>query len=304
MKTESVNTLDSSFSLRTRPVGDASDRHVSLVVCDPLEKAGFAHTFSTRAGGVSGETGNDLNLAYRDDNTTRVDENRRRFLTAFHAALSGVSSTEPIVVTSRQTHSADYEIIRSPESARDWQMRSRQDDGEFGPARDAFLSKVPGVLVGIKTADCVPLFLADAETGVVAAVHAGWRGTLSRIAQCVVQALERDFGCRPENLLAALGPAACGACYEVGEDLAEQFRAASSTWTAFIRPYPGGRPRLDVSGINAAQLIECGLDPKKIFACGLCTIHQNQLFFSHRKEGASGKPVGRQLSVIAARSDG
>jgi YfiH family protein len=175
-----------------------------------------------------------------------------------------------------------------------------------GREGDALVSDDPEVAVAVRAADCVPLLLADPESGAVAAVHAGWRGTAAGAAGAAVRSLARDWGARPEDLVAAIGPSIGACCYEVGSELVDAFAAAGhprhliDRW--FLAP-PGGRGnrsaaalRLDVAGANRDQLILAGLREEHVFMCGLCTAMHLDVLTSYRAEKDK---AGRLSGVIA-----
>ena len=183
------------------------------------------------------------------------------------------------------------------------------------PDADILVSDDPGIAVAVRAADCVPLLLADARTGVVAAVHAGWRGTAAGAATAAVDALSREFGSTPGDLIAAIGPSIGPCCYEVGSDLVDAFAAAGHArhlihrW--FVSPparrdaarcglQPQTRPslRLDVAGANRDQLILAGVPDEHIYACGLCTAMHLDVLTSFRAEK---EKAGRLAAVIRAR---
>ena len=162
---------------------------------------------------------------------------------------------------------------------------------------DALVSDDPEIAVAVRVADCVPLLLADPETGAVAAVHAGWRGTAGSVAAAAVRSLTSGWGTRPEDLVAAIGPSIGACCYEVGSELVDAFAVAGhprhliDRW--FLAP-PGGRGNrnaaalaLDVAGANRDQLVLAGVRPENIFTCGLCTAEHLELLTSYRVEKES-----------------
>jgi purine-nucleoside/S-methyl-5'-thioadenosine phosphorylase / adenosine deaminase len=159
------------------------------------------------------------------------------------------------------------------------------------PEADAATASEPGWILGVETADCLPLLLVDPERRAVAAVHAGWRGTAAGVAMRAVEAL-RTAGSRPEHLLAALGPAIGPCCYEVGEELEAVFGPRGS---GFFRPGPRGRPHLDVRAANHRQLVESGLRPDRIQDVDECTYCRDDLYHSYRR---SGPDAGRMLSFV------
>jgi polyphenol oxidase len=171
------------------------------------------------------------------------------------------------------------------------------------PEADAFVSCSPRLAVAIRVADCVPLLMADRTRGVVAAVHAGWRGTAARAAVAAIDALEREFGTTPRDIVAAIGPSIGACCYEVGSELVDAFAAAGheryliDRWFATPAPPRGSRERqklrLDVAGANRDQLILAGVPEEQIYLSGLCTAMQLDVLTSFRVEKeASGRLAG------------
>ena len=177
------------------------------------------------------------------------------------------------------------------------------------PEADIFVSNDPEVAIAVRAADCVPLLMADSKTGAVAAVHAGWRGTAAGAATAAVEALGREFGTRPEDLVAAIGPSIGACCYEVGPELVDAFAAAGHArhlidrWFATPPPERGSRERtplrLDVAAANRDQLMLAGVAEEHIHMSGLCTAMHLDLLTSFRKEKDL---AGRLAGVIRARS--
>ncbi len=162
---------------------------------------------------------------------------------------------------------------------------------EGRPHADAAVADEPGLLLGIETADCLPVLLVDPVRRAVGAAHAGWRGTAAGVAARAVEALVAG-GSRPEDLLAALGPGIGPCCYEVGPELREAFGPGGQ---AFFRPGPRGRPHLDVRAANADQLEKAGLAPDRIHSVDECTYCQADQYHSYRREGKAG---GRMINVV------
>jgi YfiH family protein len=163
------------------------------------------------------------------------------------------------------------------------------------PEGDAALAEEPGLLLGIETADCLPVLLVDPRRRAVAAAHAGWRGTARGVVGVAAKALI-DSGSDPADLVAVLGPAAGPCCYEVGEEVRADFGAGAD---GFFRPGPRGRPHLDVPAANRAQLQAAGLRPEAIHRVDECTICQADLYHSYRREGKGG---GRMVSFVGFAS--
>ena len=270
----------------------------------------LVHGFSTRTGGVTtafrpGQRSGELNLGFSaSDVRDNVLENRRRLLDALGAP-------EAKLITLRQIHSS---LIRrvSPadlERAQPWKG-------------DGFMTDEPGVLLGIQTADCIPVLVADVKRKAVAAFHAGWRGTLKRIVENGVGRMRLEFRSRPEDLVAAIGPGIAACCYAVGEEVRSEFlsqfayAAALFTEVSASDPirekYPllfltarapghsnlGPSLHLDLFEANRRQLLDAGLRPDSITVIGDCTRCQNNRYFSYRAEQGF---TGRMLSIAGVR---
>ena len=187
-------------------------------------------------------------------------------------------------------------------------IRDAEDVPSPATEADALISIVPRIGIAVRAADCVPLLMADPVSGAVAAVHAGWRGTAAGIAQETVQTMRREFGAKPEHLLAAIGPSIAPCCYEVGSDLVDAFAAAGherhliARWFAIPPPPRGSRERpplrLDVAGANRDQLLLAGVPESQIFLSGLCTAMHLDVLTSYRAEK---ERAGRIAGVIGAR---
>ena len=159
------------------------------------------------------------------------------------------------------------------------------------PDADASLTQRAGELLAIETADCLPVLIVDASNLRVAAAHAGWRGTVAKVARHAVEALVA-LGSDPGELRVALGPSIGPCCYEVGADVEEAFGPAGSR---FLERRPSGRSHLDVAEANRTQLEEAGVLPSHIDKVNLCTRCREDLFFSYRRDGAY---AGRMISVV------
>jgi YfiH family protein len=174
---------------------------------------------------------------------------------------------------------------------------------------DALATNQPGVALAVRAADCVPMLMAAPASGIVAAVHAGWRGTAARVAAAAVSTLERRFGCRPSDLVVAIGPSIGVCCYEVGSDLVDAFAAAGHARSVIDRWFVsrparrGSRERsrlhLDLVAASRDQLVLAGVPEDQIHACGLCTAMHLDVLTSYRAEQSR---AGRLVGVIARRS--
>jgi YfiH family protein len=256
------------------------------LICAPLEQDGFTNGFSTRGGGVSPMPQDSLNLAgFNEDDAENIYENRRRFLKLFAGdwTLTGCW----------QIHSADVRVVHSEQEA-------RPKPGVLGDEQycDALVSNTPRILLSVKTADCVPILIGDSNTGAFAAVHAGWRGTSTSIVLRAIENLIEQYGTRPTNLRAAIGPAANVCCYEVGSEVIDLFKERFPPSEHLLTPTREGHARIDLHQANRDQLIAAGVSSDRIHSAPLCTMDRNDLFFSYRHEKKLKGRVGRLMSVI------
>jgi polyphenol oxidase len=157
---------------------------------------------------------------------------------------------------------------------------------------DALISNQIGRRIGVRTADCVPILIADTRTRSVAAVHAGWRGTASRVARAAVERMKTEFGSQPEDLHAAMGPAIRECCYEVGAEVVRELALLFPEWPPAEK---AGKRHVDLVGANRRILVEAGVSPSRIYDCGRCTHCEPESFFSYRREPAN---PGRMTSSI------
>jgi YfiH family protein len=257
---------------------------VKVLVCTALEAAGFANGFSTRIGGVSPFPDGDLNLAgFNEDTAENIYENRRRFLGAFDGEYK--------LAMVWQVHGSDIKVVRGMD-----------DIGDSEENADAVISNIPGVLAGAKTADCVPVLIGDTRTGAFAAVHAGWRGTVRSIVSKTVSRMKTEFGSDPSDMVAAIGPAACGRNYEIGQDVIDEFADSHADSEKYFEPTRPGHALVDLHAANRDQLIAAGVSEERIFSAPYCTMERLDLFFSYRKEKKTNGKTGRLLSVIGRQT--
>jgi YfiH family protein len=208
---------------------------------------------------------------------------------SLHAQQSGSMqvrrATASHVIQLRQVHSDRIRVHH----------RGNNLTGEDTLGHDAVISDEEGVWLQVVTADCLPLLLYDPLLRVAGAAHAGWRGSVSNIAGKAVRVMQKEFGCRPENLLIGIGPSIGPCCYEVGKEvmdaLAERFR----NWESLVGRRRGQKGFLDLWEMNRQQLVREGVAEDRIFMAGLCTYCQPDLFFSYRREGSK---AGRMFSGL------
>ena len=275
-KSDEQILTDSGFYWRER-------NGVKILICRPLEENGFANAFSTRLGGVSPFPENDLNLAgFDEDSEENIAENRRRFLSIF--------DEDYLLTTVWQVHGDDVKIVRIVEDAANTEERF-----------DALTSNLSGILVGVKTADCVPVLLGDPVSGAFAAVHAGWRGTVESIVAKTAEKMKGNFGTDANDLICAIGPAATCKSYEIGQDVIDAFKKNFSTSGKYFTPTRDGHALIDLHLANKDQLIASGIADENIFVAPFCTMERTDLFFSYRIEKKKYAKTGRLLSVIGKK---
>ncbi|MGH9522096.1 MAG: peptidoglycan editing factor PgeF [Terriglobales bacterium] len=268
--------------------------------------AWLRHGFSTRAGGVSDCYGpGSLSLGItQEDTRENVQRNRELFFREIGA--TGTKGKPWPSVAMKQIHSSVvHTILRIP---------------EHPLAGDGLITREPGLVLTVRTADCIPVLLVDPEQRAVGAFHAGWRGTLARIVEKGVGEMRRAFGSQPEHLQAAIGPGIHRCCYEVSEDLKEKFASQFSYADALFEEVfssdpvhdkypllflnmrapghgdPPCTPHLDLIEANRRQLLDAGVPAENIWISDLCTSCRTDLLFSHRKE--KGR-TGRMVAAVA-----
>jgi YfiH family protein len=237
-------------------------------------------------GGVSPMPEVALNLAgFDDDDAENIYENRRRFLNLFEEVWTLASCW--------QQHGTDVRVVKSLEDA-------RPPENSLGETiyADALITDVPQILLGVKTADCVPVILGDARTGACASIHAGWRGTLRSIVPGTIKQMTAEFGTRAEDIRASIGPAAGVCCYEVGTEVIEAFRQKFSDADNLFTMTREGHALVDLQRANREQLIAAGVSSQRIHTAPLCTMCRTDIFFSYRNEKRLHGRVGRLMSVI------
>ncbi|MGH9733676.1 MAG: peptidoglycan editing factor PgeF [Candidatus Acidiferrales bacterium] len=273
----------------------------------------LVHAFSTRPGGESelqssaGRASERvLNLGFTDwDDRRNVLRNREKFTACIGAAAMDM-------VALRQMHS---DIVHRIEAA------------ASGPTLqgDALFTRERGILLTVQTADCVPILIADIRARAIAAIHSGWRGTLNRIAEKTLGRMKMEFGTRPEDVIAAIGPGIGGCCYEVGHEVAKEFAAQfpqahewfkgpfaaiasgdnDPNWLPWLTMAPPGhapeppRAHLDLMAANRSILAAAGVQPERIVVSQFCTSCRTDLLFSYRKE----RKTGRMMAAIGIRGE-
>ncbi|MCC2602666.1 peptidoglycan editing factor PgeF [Sphingopyxis yananensis] len=243
--------------------------------------AGVAHGFFGRQGGVSTGDLASLNTGIgSDDDPALIQENRHRVIASLspQAALAGLY----------QVHGADCVII------------DEQSDLGQRPQADAMATRTAGIMLGILTADCVPVLFWDAKAGVIAAAHAGWKGALAGVTDNSIAAMQ-SLGASPDNICAAIGPCIGRASYEVDDSFVARFTAADPANERFFVAHKQGHAMFDIAAYVAARLAQAGI--KRIAMTGQDTYAAPTEYFSYRRACHQNEnSYGRQLSVIVLES--
>lgn len=243
---------------------------------------GISHAFFTRRGGVSHGIYESLNCGIgSDDDPEAVRQNRAR-------AAAAIGAGPDWFLTPFQIHSAETFIVEQPFVP-----------GPDGPQADALATNRPGIAIGISTADCVPVLLADPQARVIAAVHAGWRGALGGVVESALQAMA-NLGAKSERIQAAIGPAICAGAYEVGEEFRDNFVKEDKASECFFSAGKSGRPHFDLPSYVGKRLENAGTG--KVSTIRLCTYSEAERLFSFRRATHLGEAdYGRQVSAIMLR---
>jgi polyphenol oxidase len=313
-----TNTLDPAAQWKLRRRGD-----LQILESPLLARSNWlAHGFSTRPGGASERAANHnasaakneraveqvLNIGFTEwDSRELVLQNRGKFFVALGANKMRVAAL-------RHIHSDIVHVVGA----------SKFPQGDLTPKGDALITREPGVLLTIQIADCIPILLADTKRRAVAAIHSGWRGTAQRIAEKTLGRMQMEFGTRPQDVIAAMGPGIGACCYEVGHEVVKEFTAKfpnardwftgpfdalengdnDSNWLPWLTMRPPGhappapRAHLDLIAANRAILADAGIAAENISSSGFCTACRGDLFFSYRRE----QTTGRLLAAIGIRS--
>jgi YfiH family protein len=291
------------------PIKSANKARLTILRSENLARIPWlVHGFSTRLGGfyrVYG--GKTLNLGFtKQDSPSAVERNRAAFLSQL-GARSG--KKEWPLVTLRQIHS---DLIHC--------VAELPKEPLVG---DGLITRMPGILLGIQTADCLPVILVDAQQRAVGVFHAGWRGTVKRIVEKGVGEMRRCFDSRPQNIKAAIGPGIHACCYDVGPEVRQQFESQFAYAERLFREIKESDPvrekypllfmtarapghselptkiLLDLVEANRRQLVDAGVSPKNIGVSPLCTACRADLLFSYRAEKGV---TGRMMAVAGIRS--
>lgn len=229
------------------------------------------HGITTRAGGVSKGIFSELNLSFtRGDDRAAVDENFHRTAISLHAEVSDVVLTD-------QTHTANVRVVTREDCGKG--ILRERDYKDI----DGLVTNEPGVVLSAFFADCVPLFLIDPVHRAVGVSHSGWRGTLARMGRETIRVMQKNYGSVPQQMYGAVAPSICQSCYEVSEDVAQQFiQQFQGAGTQLCAPAALGKYQLNLWKANELVLLEAGILKEHLAVTNLCTCCNPKLLFSHR----------------------
>lgn len=247
-----------------------------------LENTGIVkHGFSTRLGGVSTGHCATMNISTtRGDDPDAVEENKRRI-----AAAIGVKAED--FTYTFQTHTTNVAAVEE------------SDRGKQFMETDGLVTNVPGICLVTFYADCVPLFFVDPVHRAIGLSHSGWKGTVHKMGKVTVERMREKFGTDPSQVVAAIGPSICQECYEVSEDVIEQFREnfRKELWEELFYRKENGKYQLDLWRANRAVLMEAGIAGERIAVTNVCTHCNPDILFSHRSTGTDRGNLSASLAL-------
>ena len=235
-----------------------------------LEKTGIVnHGFSTRLGGVSTGHCATMNISTtRGDDPDAIIENKKRIASAIGVEVDSMTFTH-------QTHTTNVAIVRE------------EDKGTRFMETDGMITNVPGICLVTFYADCVPLYFVDPVKKAIGMSHSGWRGTVGKMGKVTVEKMVETYGCDPKDMIAAIGPSICQDCYEVSEDVIEEFKNnfKENLWNDIFYQKENGKYQLNLWRANEEVFLEAGIMKENIAVTNVCTHCNPDILFSHRTSG-------------------
>lgn len=240
-----------------------------------LQDTGLVHHgFSTRLGGVSSGEFAAMNFNLnRGDDPCNVEENFRRFCGA-------IGCNWDKAIMTHQTHTVNVRTVTDDMLA---EGRTLMEKKPFTDV-DGLITDVPEAVLITSFADCVPLYFLDPVRHVIGLSHSGWRGTVNRMGAVTIERMKKVYGCKPEDILACVGPSICRNCYEVGQEVAEEFQASfpEAESNVILQKNTSGRYQLDLWKANELILMHAGILKEHMAVTNVCTCCNHELLFSHR----------------------
>ena len=247
----------------------------------------IVQAFSTRLGGVSQGIYSSMNLSFtRGDDDAAVHENYRRL-----AAAVGFEAED--IVTSDQTHTANVRVITEEDRGNGITKPRQYTDV------DGMITNVPGLVLATFYADCVPLYFVDPVHHAIGLSHSGWRGTVAKIGAVTVERMREEYGSDPGDIYSAIGPSICQDCYEVSEDVIQEFRTAfgRKDWDVLFYRKENGKYQLNLWEANRIIMQEAGIREEHISMPGICTCCNPEFLFSHRASHGKRGNLGAFLGI-------
>ena len=247
----------------------------------------FIHGISTRHGGGSTGAFDSLNLGLHvEDDANRVRHNR-------DILFEGLGLPRGQGITCQQVHGSKVVKVTRAQAG-----RGMYDYDQSIADTDGLITNELGLPLMLFFADCTPILIADPVHKAIGVGHGGWRGTVTSIGVKMVEMMEQEYGSRPESLLAGIGPAIGPCCYEVGQEVAQQFRDAFPEFCdKIVMDKPNGKAKLNLWEANRLQLVGAGLKPENIDVAGVCTACNHRQFFSYRADGGRTGRIAAVLSI-------
>ncbi len=245
------------------------------------------HGFSTRLGGVSTGIFESMNLSFvRGDDDALVQENYSRIARAI-----GVKKEN--MVCSKQTHTTNVLVVTEEHAGNGVTFENQLDD------IDGMITNVPELCLATFYADCVPLYFVDIEKRVIGLSHSGWKGTVGKIGAVTIQKMKESFGSQPEDIICAIGPSICQDCYEVSEDVIDEFKGAFAEdyWGKLFYKKANGKYQLDLWKANELIMLEEGIKPEHLAITNVCTCCNSEVLFSHRASKGQRGNLGAFLAL-------
>ena len=253
-----------------------------------LEKTGMVnHGFSTRIGGVSEGVCSSMNLSFaRGDKEVAVRENFRRIAAALDVKVENM-------VFSKQTHTTNVRVVTEEDRGKGTVKPLDYDQV------DGLVTNIPGLCLATFYADCVPLFFVDPVQKAIGLSHSGWRGTVGKIGKITVETMRKEYGTDPADVLAAVGPSICQKCYEVSEDVIEQFRInyEQKYWEELFYKKENGKFHLNLWKANEIVFGEAGIKAEHIAVTNVCTCCNPDVLFSHRASHGKRGNLGAFMAI-------
>lgn len=245
------------------------------------------HGFSTRLGGVSKDCFSTMNLSFtRGDAEADVRENYRRI-----TATMGVNCEN--LVFSQQTHTTNVRVVKEEDRGMGFTRKLEYTDV------DGLVTNVPGICLVTFYADCVPLYFVDPVKKAIGLSHSGWRGTVGKIGKVTVEKMQQEYGSNPKDIIAAIGPSICQDCYEVSQEVIEQFQEhfAEEDWSSLFYKKENGKYQLNLWKANELIFKEAGILQEHIAVTNVCTHCNSDVLYSHRRTGNQRGNLAAFLSL-------